>query len=145
MGYHLDPIDKPGLLVSVMRAFEGDAAHISLEGDLSSYLLGDLTQATSHETAVLKRNTISPLLDLVVAPLTKENAAIIAKAICRKGGLSHESGLIHVQIEKDGQLVFGGYDNFHRDCVFVDGLPIEALNTLLEKHVIRGFTVANDV
>jgi hypothetical protein len=146
MGYHLDPIDKPGLLISVMRTFAGDTSQISLEGDLSEYSLSGLREATSQETPVLKRQTIDPVLDLLVAPLDEGNATVIAKAISRRGGLSDDSGLIHVQIAKDGRLVFGGYDNFHRECVFVEGLPLSELDSLKSRHVIRGFKVAkNDV
>lgn len=144
MGHLLDPIDKPGLLISVMRAFEGDTSQISLEGDLPSYALDSLERATFQETAVLKRQTIDPVLDLVIAPLNERNRGVIARAISRKDGLTDQSDLIHVQIAKDGRLVFGGYDNFHRECVFVDDLTQEALVALKDGHVIRGFKVAND-
>ena len=139
MGYYLDPIDKPGLLIAVMRAFEGGSARISLEGDLSGYSLQGLAHASPKETDALKRQTSDPILDLIIAPLHSANIDVIAKAISRKDGLSDQSGLIHVQIEKHGRLVFGGYDNFHRECVFVDGLPMEVLESLHKKHIIRGF------
>ena len=144
MGHHIDAIDKPGLLIRFMRAFQGDTSYIALEGHLSSYDLTALEYASLHETASLKRQTISPILDFVVAPLTSQNIEVISKAVQRKDGISKHSGLIHVQISKDDKLVFGGYDNFDRDCVFVDGLSEELLTALKQKNMIRGFEPAVD-
>ena len=144
MRYALEPIDKPALLVAAMRAFQGEASYIALEGDLSSYHLQSLQNAASQETDALKRQTESPLMDFVVAQLTAINITVISRAIARKDGLAKESGLIHVQISKNGQLVFGGYDNFHRDCVFVDGMSERELAKLKAQRILRGFEGVTD-
>ena len=57
-----------------------------------------------------------------------------------------DDGIIHVQIEKGGQLVFGAYDNFHADCVTVnnDAIPPSFLEGLKNKGVIRSYGAAVD-
>jgi hypothetical protein len=54
-----------------------------------------------------------------------------------------EDGIIHTQIEKDGRLAFGAYDNFHADCVWVgDAVPRSLLERLKESGVVRSFAPA---
>ena len=132
----IDTRDKTGLLIAMMREFSGDS-HISFEGTLEKLELGNIEGASTEETKVLKRQTITPQLDFVVVPLNKNTIQEIWKELSEKDHLLHE-GIIHVQIENEGNLVFGGYDNFHRDCVVAyPGVPEKLLKELKLNGVIR--------
>ena len=76
----------------------------------------------SDETLVLKRHTAQPKQDFVVLQLTPETVAPIFKEL-RAAGLKRA---IHVQIERQGVLELGAYDNFHPECV-VTGPGISSL------------------
>ena len=118
----IDPRDKPGLLIAAMRAFEG-SGQISFEGGLRDTGLNELAGVTHAETEALRRVTSIPELDFVVAPLTSENIAAIWKAL-------------------ENRFVFGAYDNFDRDCVVAtDKFPVEILDRLVERGVIRSYNV----
>ncbi len=72
----------------------------------------------------LEQNTIARIFKQVVA-----------------AGLTH--AIIHVQIEREGVLQLGSYDNFHRDCVVTgSGVGVALLLELKSKGVLRDFTVA---
>ena len=134
----IDPRDKPGLLLAMMKEF-ANQSHISFEGSLDELAFCNWHNVSTEETDTLKRQTISPELDFVVIQLTDSAIHDIWKELSEKDHLVHE-GIIHVQIESNGKLVFGGYDNFHRDCtVAYPGVSIALLETLTEKGVIRGF------
>ena len=142
--YWINPRDKPGLLLALMKELSGDAS-ISFEGWLNGLGFGKIPGAKTEETESLKRVTIDPKLDFVVLPLNKESVPEIWKIIAEKDHLTNEEGIIHVQIEKNGELVFGGYDNFHKDCVVAyAGIPIELLQVLKERGIIRVFQKASD-
>lgn len=51
--------------------------------------------------------------------------------------------IIHIQIEKDGALAFGAYDNFHPDCIVTGpGVPVTLLEQLQASGMIRSFELA---
>ena len=134
----IDVKDKPGLLLAMMKLFKNNS-YISFEGDLSRLSFVNIFNSSEEETDVLKRQTIDPILDFVIVPLTEITVEKIWKELIQNDHLVHE-GIIHVQIESNGKLVFGGYDNFHRDCtVAYEGVPIELLDGLVENGVIRGY------
>ena len=138
----IDPRDKPGLLLAMMRAFKNNA-HISFEGDLSNLSFAKIPNVSNEETEALKRQTTYPELDFIVLPLSEQTIEEIWKELSEKDHLVHE-GIIHVQIEEKGSLVFGGYDNFHRDCTIAyQGVPITLLDELMIKGIIRGYTPDN--
>ena len=134
----IDPRDKPGLLLAMMKQFM-NSGHISFEGSLGALTFCTWQTSSSEETDTLKRNTMSPRLDFVVVPLTEQTVPAIWRELSDKDHLVRE-GIIHVQIESQGKLVFGGYDNFHRDCTVVSAdVPVELLETLKENGVIRSY------
>ncbi len=142
LGYWIDPRDKPGLLLAMMRAFVSNSheSYISFEGGLDNLNFSTLPGAACAEIEkILQRQTISQL-DFIVIPLTEQNLREIWKELIAKDHLVRE-GIIHVQIRYCGKLVFGGYDNFHRECVFADSsVPIELLEKLKANGVIRKYT-----
>jgi len=138
----IDARDKPGLLLAMMKEFTNNS-NISFEGSLDHLSFSSWPDVSTEETEALKRQTTSPQLDFVVLPLTEAIVHNIWKELSDKDHLVHE-GIIHVQIESDGKLVFGGYDNFHPDCtVAYPGVSIGLLEKLKENGVIREYRQAN--
>jgi len=138
----IDARDNPALLLAMMKEFV-NRSNISFEGTLSELAFLSWPTASVKETPVLKRHTILPRLEFVVIPLNDATVKNIWNEIAVKDHLVHE-GIIHVQIECAGKLVFGGYDNFHRECtVAYPGVPETLLEELRTKGVIRGFQRGN--
>jgi hypothetical protein len=131
--------DKPATVHAMMHALAGNA-HLSLEGDLSQCKLASVPNVSYEERHPLSRATLWPRQDFAVIPLEPEILPAIWAAI-QNGGISHR--IIHMQIEKNGKLEFGAYDNFHEECV-VSGPAITApfLEELRSKHILRSFEAA---
>jgi hypothetical protein len=113
-------------------------ARISFEGDLSKLALLRLSGATQEETAVLKRNTIWPKQDFVVVPLEPSTVRTIVVAI----GGTVPNAIIHVQIEKDGVLQFGAYDNFHPETIFFGEALKPLVDSLVSKNTLGRYNNA---
>ena len=105
--------DKRAFLIAAMQELAG-GAHISFEGNLSAIALTGLAGASDDETAALKRNTLSPPQDFVILPLEAELVETIGAVI----GGTVPRGILHIQIEKDGHLELGIYDNFDPKASF---------------------------
>jgi hypothetical protein len=106
-------LDKPRFLIAAMKELAG-AAHVSFEGDLRATKLSKLSNASDAESLVLKRNTLSPKQDFIVVPLETDLIGAISSAI---GGTIPKS-ILHIQIEKNGRLELGLYDNFQPKAIF---------------------------
>lgn len=138
----IDPRDKPGLLRAMMRALAGDA-RISFEGDLSRCVFADNLTASADETEALCRQTVVPKQDFVVLPLELDTVQPILDVVLP--GRRYLDDIIHIQIERHGQLQFGSYDNFHRECVVCyAGVETTLLDQLKSSGVIRSWQVAPD-
>jgi hypothetical protein len=105
--------DRRKFLIAAMEELAG-AAHISIEGDLSATRARHLPGASENETPILKRNTIWPQQDFLVLPLEAD----LVKAIVSAIGGTIPRGILHIQIEKDGRLELGTYDNFDANSSF---------------------------
>jgi len=113
---------------------------ISLEGHLSSCQFENLSAVSHVETAILKRNTLVPKLDFVVAMLSPEMVEPVFDQVM-KAGLT--DNIIHVQIERNGALELGAYDNFHPECVVTgSGVSTALLDELKDKKIIREYQIA---
>jgi len=121
--------DKRRFLSAVMDGLAGNA-HISFEGSLGAVELSDVPGASEAETPTLRRNTTWPKQDFVVVPLEPSTT----QTILSKLGGSVPKSIIHVQIEKDGVLEFGAYDNFHPECLYMGRAVTEKL---LESYNLR--------
>ncbi|MCZ7609663.1 MAG: hypothetical protein M5U17_05805 [Ignavibacterium sp.] len=138
--YWINTRDKTGLLLSMMRYFS-NIANISFEGSLDKLSLNKISGSKTEETEVLKRATLAPELDFVIVPLTDENIKFIWHEILEKDHLANDD-IIHVQIEKDGKIVFGAYDNFHKDCVVAyEEVQVSLLDKLVKQGTIRNYTI----
>jgi hypothetical protein len=124
--------DKRRFLAAALAELAGDA-QVSFEGDLSMTSLSDVPGASNDETQVLKRGTLWPKQDFVVLPLEVEMVLPIMAAV----GGTVPRGLIHVQVQKEGRLQLGLYDNFDPNCMFLGpGLTPSFIATLQEAGVL---------
>lgn len=138
--YRLDTRDRPGLLFAMLRTFASDLSRIAFEGNLAATELYRLEGASYDETEILKRATITPRFDFVVLPLLLSRVPQIQKVIQSKIALGGNRGIVHVQIEVNGELVFGAYDNFHRDTVVVNGtIQTAVLDDLVTNRTLRSY------
>jgi len=135
--------DKPGLLIAMMRHLAGEA-RISLEGDLSGCSFPSSLSPSGEETPALRRQTTYPRQDFVILPLTVESVRPILDVILPDN--RYLDDIIHIQIEKAGQLQFGSYDQFHHECIvgFPPGVTPELLNRLQSSGVIRSWSVPHE-
>jgi len=123
-----------------MNALAGKDANISFEGRLSNTGLVKIVGGCFEETEVLRRRKLQPRLDFLVLPLTPGSLSSIVKAIDPKVAFNRDTGIVHVQIEKHGQLAFAAYDQFHQDRVLADlAVPIAFLKELVAKRVLYSF------
>ncbi len=132
----LEGPEKGQLLLALMEELEGNA-HVSFEGNLRSLPLLSYPGASSEPTDALKRNTLWPKQDFVIAPLEPSSGKKIYAAL---GGVVPRT-VRHVQIEKDGVLQFGAYDNFHPECIFFgSAVTSQLLESLVSNHILQPLT-----
>jgi hypothetical protein len=137
--YRLDTRDRPRLLTAMMRTLAGEDCKISFEGALSQTELAQIEGVAYGETGVLKRATLQPRLDFLILPLTQQKLSAIENAINSKIAFGH-SGIVHVQIERNGKIAFAAYDSFHRECVIAySAVSIGLLQKLTETRVLRSY------
>lgn len=129
-------LDKTRLLLVLMEELAGNA-HVSFEGDLRNSSLLSMTGACQEPSATLRRNTSWPKQDFVIVPLEPYMGKKIISAI----GGSVPKAIIHVQIEKDGLLQFGAYDNFQPECIhFGAAIKQGTMESLISEGIIRPFS-----
>jgi hypothetical protein len=135
--------DKPGLLTAMMWELAGDS-RISFEGNLSRCVFAPSTQPSSEEAPSLRRQTVWPKEDFVVLPLPFESVRPILDVILPDN--RYLDDIVHIQIEKDGQLQFGSYDQFHPDCIvgFPPGVTPDLLKRLQSSGLIRSWSVPHE-
>jgi len=94
-----------------------------------------------EDTEVLRSGTTQPQLDFLVMPLTLELLPAIERVINSKVAFSRNLGIIHVQIETDGEIAFAAYDQFDEGCVTASSaLPVTRFKKLVEERVLHSFT-----
>ena len=142
MRYWIEPRDPSRLFAAVLREFEGPGAMFSFEGNLTQYPLWALEDASDQPTDVLGRQTITPVLGFVIAPLTTRNVHLAIRSTSGPSSLGAESPIIHGQVAVGSQLVFGAYDNFHPDCTFIDRVSDAVLLRMQHEGLILRFEAA---
>jgi hypothetical protein len=127
------------LLEKMIDLFCDDAA-ISFEGDLSQADLRGIPVLSREPTAVLKCNTLQPKSDFLIIPLTDESKDLIKRQLLPRIGIS--TRVDHIQIEQHSVLVFGAYDHFDDDCVWVSLDNNQALlDSLVKQGILREYTI----
>lgn len=134
--YRLNVKDEAGLLSAIMKELIGNA-YISVEGDLSDYKFKQIPDASKKQIRDLKRNTIIPREDFFVLPLEAETIDAILAEILKNDRFWEN--ITHVQIEKNGSLEFGSYDNFSEDTFTGPAISSLFLKGLLEKGILKSF------
>jgi hypothetical protein len=114
--------NKRRFLIAAMTELAG-SAFVSFEGDLNGTALNRATGASSDETPALKRNTLWPEQDFIILPLETETVRPIMAAI----GATVPRRIVHIQIEKNGRLELGLYDNFSPKGMFFGSAVTPAL------------------
>jgi hypothetical protein len=135
----LDTRDKPGLLWAFLHHFVGRAT-VCFEGNLGGLELELIPGAGTAETPILRRQTVRPVLDFVTFPITESSIHTLKRTLARPGLFKDCGPIIHVQIEHDGTLAFGAFDNFHRECVIANPpTPESLLQELKARGTLRDF------
>ena len=138
--YYLGAKNRPQLLFAMMHELAGDNAWISFEGRLIHTDLIKIGGVAFEETELLRRGTIAPKLDFLILPLTRDSLPAIEKAILSKISFHSTEGIVHVQIEKDGTMVFAAYDNFSESCTWVfSNFPTVLLDELVARKVLVSY------
>jgi hypothetical protein len=138
--YKLRTKHKSKLLFAMMNALAGEDASIYFEGRLSNMHLVKKAGGRFAETEVLRRRKLQPCLYFLVLRLTPASLSNIEKAIDPKVAFNRDAGIVHVQIEKHGQIAFAAYDQFRQDSVVAyPAVPIALLNELVAKRVLYSF------
>jgi hypothetical protein len=128
-------VKKPVEFVrAALKRFTRDC-FLSLEGDLSRFDSVFVPGASREPSALLRRNTIFPVLDFVILPVTAATADPICQRVLPQVGLTQH--VIHVQVASEGRLVLGAFDKFQRGSVWIDqGIGKEGIVSLLDSGVI---------
>jgi hypothetical protein len=135
-GYWVDVRDKPAFFVAAMRLLAG-GARVSLEGNLSGLDLESVAGVTNEESPILPRQTLVPRQDFVVLPVEPETISAIAT---RTPGARLVGDVEHIQMEKNGRLEVGLYDNFDPDSSWAgEAFSVGLLDQLKEKGILRGW------
>jgi hypothetical protein len=122
----------------MMRALAGDA-HVSFEGDLSRCVFPPALGPSGNETRALRRQTLTPRADFVVRPLEEDTIRPTLDVVLPDRRFMND--IVHIQIEKNGRLEFGSYDNFHPECIVCFlGVSTDLLDKLRDNGVIRSWT-----
>ena len=128
--------DKRRFLIAALQQLAG-SAFVSFEGDLRGTALIEASGASGDETTALKRNTLWPKQDFVVLPLEAETVGSIMEAV---GGTVPRS-ILHIQVEKEGRLELGLYDNFAPKAMFFGpALTPEVLENLQSDGILSHWT-----
>jgi hypothetical protein len=119
---------------AALKHFDRDC-FLSLEGDLSRFDSALVPGASREPSALLRRNTISPVLDFVILPVTAVTVDTICQRVLPQVGLKQH--VIHAQVASEGRLVLGAFDSFHRGCVWIDQrIGKDGIVSLLDSGVI---------
>jgi hypothetical protein len=133
--YWLNPLNKTGLLEALMSFLAGDA-QISFEGDLSGCDFSGIEKEISTESGELKRVYNDGNSDYMIFRLDKETIQPILEQVLPEDRLINK--IIHIQIQKNGQLQLLIGDYFHDECISVGTLfTVKQLETLKENGLIK--------
>ncbi|MBI5359375.1 MAG: hypothetical protein HZA48_02200 [Planctomycetes bacterium] len=137
--YWLVVRDKPGLLTHMMRFLAGEA-QISFEGNLSDCGFPATISHITEDASILKRHTLSPRQDFIILPLEHDTIRPILDVVLPDN--RYKDNIIHVQIEKRGELRFDSYDQFHHECIVCFlGVPTKFLDDLKQKGILLSWTM----
>jgi hypothetical protein len=126
------------LLAAMIDSFNGNA-HLFLEGDLRYFRSEQFQFLRNEPNDLLVRNTIWPLQQFVIIPLENETVHIIKRHVLNCVGIRNR--VLHILMEKQGQLVFAAYDCFDPDLVMVTHTDNSFLDALITRKAIWSYRV----
>lgn len=137
--FWLNPRDKAGLLLAMMKFFAGHS-RIALEGGVTADQFSSIPGVVTGRADPFQSEFGAPSAMLIL-PLTNESIPEIERVLFASGRIVHEVGAI--QIENNGEIQFMAGDNFHHECVSVGvGVPETLLKKLLEIGVLHSYSSA---
>ena len=140
--YMLDTRDRPQLLFAMIDALAAEDCRISFEGNLSQTDLAGMEGLITEENGPFKRGTLSPKLDFLIPPLTRDDVPRLERAIKSKIAFNGNRGIVHVQIARGEQIAFAASDQFADGCVVVQfGVSPELLDHLISAGALRSYQI----
>ncbi len=130
------PID---FLNRLILHIEGDAV-MSMEGDLGRCSFDQLEGYKPEPVPPLKKNTLwsTGRHDFAAIPLNETNRRIVIENILPRVGVRNH--VDHIEIAQNGIKIFGSYDNFHPECVWLDSSIGEGiLPAMLNERIILSY------
>jgi hypothetical protein len=124
------------LMEAMLQEF-AENGRLSLEGVLKYLNLKRLHNISRWPDGALRRNSSESTDDFVIIPLDSATVQFLIKSVLPSVGIRRR--IVHVQIEQNGRLVFGAYDWFHPECVWVK-VSEEILKNLKEGGILRSYT-----
>lgn len=135
----LEVLAAPRMLHRMMEELAGDS-RLSLEGNLSKCRFEENWIVSYEELPPLMRGTSVPRQHFIVLRLIPEFVEPIYEQIMKA---EIRRSVIHIQIERNGVLELGAYDNFHADCVVTGpGVSEALLIRLKDDAILRSFKAA---
>ena len=135
--YWITPIDKPGVLKTLMIALTGDS-QIALEGNLSDCDFSEIEKDSVDESGELHRVNEDKQSDYKIFRLNENTINSILEQVLPEDRLINK--IEHIQIQKNNQLQLLVGDYFHNECVSVGPLvSVELLEIMKEKNLIEGY------
>jgi hypothetical protein len=126
-------------LSRLMTHIAGDIV-MSMEGDLSRCSFDELEGCKTEPVQPLKKITLlaTGRHDFIVVFLNETNRKKLIESILPRIGL--RTHVWHIEIAQNGMKVFGSYDNFNPECVWLDkSLGNEIVQALLNEKIISNF------
>jgi hypothetical protein len=134
--------DCQGTLIYLYSQFIGQA-FTSFEGDLNKLNLLDIPDVIYTESIGLKRQTISPILDFAIIPITTKTIPLLKSKISAPKLFGKHGEIIHVQMAINDKVIFSACDNFHKDCTVVSKIiPDNILIEMKKIGLIREYESA---
>jgi hypothetical protein len=130
------PID---FLCRIIAHIEGEAL-MSMEGDLSRCCFDEFEGYRSEPIPPFKKNTIwaSGRHDFAVITINEANKDKVIKSLLPRIGLRMH--VWHIEIAQNGIKLFGSYDNFDPECVWLDrSFGEEIVQAMLNERIILGY------
>lgn len=138
----LDTRDKPGLLWAFLDHFR-EGSLLVLTGQLEQLRLFDLPGAERRVRLPEAKQTSWPELDVVVIPITADNAAELKRRLSSPTTFTDPGLVVEAEIIGHGERAFLAGDSFHRECVSaMPPTPEPLLKVPVSSGVIRSYVSA---
>jgi len=118
---------------------------MSMEGDLSRCSFEEYEGYVTEPIPPLNKITMaaSGRDDFAIILINEMNRTRIIESLLPRIGLRMH--VWHIEIAQNGLKIFGAYDNFHPECVWLEqSFGEEFLKTMLNEKVIHGYELKEE-